>query len=45
MLIYELGEKKAREVVSGWAKNSVTITKDDTKLLKQLKLANVMLVS
>lgn len=37
MLIYELGEKKAREVVSGWAKNSVTITKDDTKLLKAIE--------
>ena len=37
MLIHELGEKKAKEVVSGWATNAVTITKDDTKLLKAIE--------
>ena len=37
MLIHELGEQKAKEVVAGWVKNAVTITKDDTKLLKAIK--------
>jgi iron(III) transport system substrate-binding protein len=37
MLIHELGEEKAKEVVSGWTKNAVTITKDDTKLLKAIE--------
>ena len=37
MLIHELGEKKAKEIVNGWTKNAVTITKDDTKLLKAIE--------
>ena len=37
MLIHELGETKAKEVVSGWTKNAVTITKDDTNLLQAIE--------
>ena len=37
MLIHELGEKKAKEIVNGWTKNAVTITKDDTKLIKAIE--------
>lgn len=37
MLIHELGEEKAKEVVAGWTKNAVTITKDDTKLLQAIE--------
>jgi len=37
MLIHELGEEKAKAIVSGWTKNAVTITKDDTKLLKAIE--------
>lgn len=37
MLIFELGEEKAKEVVAGWTKNAVTITNDDTQLLKAIE--------
>tara|TARA_B100000886_G_scaffold335856_1_gene293665 strand:+ start:995 stop:1978 length:984 start_codon:yes stop_codon:yes gene_type:complete len=37
MLIHELGEEKAKKVVKGWVENAVTITKNDTKLLKAIE--------
>lgn len=37
MLIYELGETKAKEVVAGWTKNAVSITQDDTNVLKAIE--------
>ena len=37
MLIHELGEEQAKNVVAGWTKNAVTITKNDTKLLNAIE--------
>ncbi len=34
MLIHELGEKKAKEVVAGWVKNAAYIYSNDTKVLE-----------
>lgn len=34
MLIYELGEKRAKEIVAGWVANAVDIFSNDTAVLK-----------